>query len=100
MEHPGTLVAITRGLDLAKSCRLLRMTVVNVHEAKTQLSRLLERIEAGETITIARAGKPVADLVPHVRADLAFGTLAGLIEFDCDTFDDVDETVVGLFEGR
>jgi len=76
------------------------MTIVNVHEAKTQLSRLLERIEAGETITIARAGKPVADLVPHVRVDLVFGSLAGQIEFDPETFDDYDDTVAALFEGR
>lgn len=40
------------------------MTVVNVHEAKTQLSRLLERLEAGEEIVIARAGVPVARLLP------------------------------------
>lgn len=39
-------------------------TVVNVHEAKTHLSRLLARVEAGERITIARAGKPVAILGP------------------------------------
>lgn len=37
---------------------------VNVHEAKTHLSRLLERVEHGEEILIARAGKPVAKLVP------------------------------------
>jgi prevent-host-death family protein len=37
---------------------------VNVHEAKTQLSKLLELVENGETVTIARHGKPVADLVP------------------------------------
>ena len=36
----------------------------NVHEAKTHLSRLLERVERGEEIVIARAGKPVARLVP------------------------------------
>jgi prevent-host-death family protein len=36
---------------------------VNVHEAKTQLSRLLELVEQGETVTIARHGKPVAELV-------------------------------------
>lgn len=40
------------------------MYSVNVYEAKTQLSRLLERVEAGEEIVIARAGKPVARLVP------------------------------------
>ena len=39
------------------------MTVVNVHEAKTQLSRLLARVEAGEEVVIARRGKPVARLV-------------------------------------
>jgi prevent-host-death family protein len=37
---------------------------VNVHEAKTHLSRLLRRVGAGEEIVIARAGKPVARLVP------------------------------------
>jgi prevent-host-death family protein len=37
---------------------------VNVHEAKTHLSRLLARVEAGERIVIARAGKPIAMLVP------------------------------------
>jgi prevent-host-death family protein len=37
---------------------------VNVHDAKTHLSRLLERVEQGEEIIVARAGKPVAKLVP------------------------------------
>ena len=39
--------------------------IVNVHAAKTHLSRLLERVEAGEEITLARAGRPVARLVPY-----------------------------------
>ena len=39
-------------------------TVVNIHAAKTQLSQLVARAEKGERITIARAGKPVAQLVP------------------------------------
>ena len=43
------------------------MTTVNVHEAKTQFSRLLHRVESGERITIARAGKPVAELTPIVH---------------------------------
>jgi prevent-host-death family protein len=38
------------------------MTIVNVHEAKTHLSRLLERVEHGERIVIARAGRPIAIL--------------------------------------
>jgi prevent-host-death family protein len=40
------------------------MKEVNVHEAKTQLSRLLARVAAGEEIIISRAGKPIARLVP------------------------------------
>ena len=39
---------------------------VNIHEAKTHLSRLVERVEAGEEITLARAGRPVARLVPYI----------------------------------
>jgi len=41
------------------------MEIVNVHEAKTHLSRLLQRVEAGEEIIIGRAGQPVAQLVPY-----------------------------------
>lgn len=40
------------------------MAQVNIHEAKTHLSRLLRRVAAGEEIVIARAGEPVARLVP------------------------------------
>ena len=42
--------------------------VVNIHEAKTHLSRLLERVRRGATITIAKAGTPVALLIPVGRA--------------------------------
>ncbi|WP_300404974.1 type II toxin-antitoxin system prevent-host-death family antitoxin [uncultured Nocardioides sp.] len=72
--------------------------VVNVHEAKTTLSRLLEAVESGEHVVIARAGKPVANLVPHRRRDVVFG-LAPQIEYDADTFDDPDPVVIELFEG-
>jgi len=41
---------------------------VNIHEAKTQLSRLLELVEQGETVVIARRGQPVAELVPARRS--------------------------------
>jgi prevent-host-death family protein len=44
------------------------MRQVNVHEAKMSLSRLLEEVEAGEKVVIARAGKPVAVLVPYRTA--------------------------------
>ena len=73
------------------------MRTVNVHEAKTHLSRLLERVEAGEVVTIARAGKPIADLVPHSRVDIVWGTLRGRIEIAAD-FDAPDQELVELFE--
>jgi prevent-host-death family protein len=47
------------------------METVNIHEAKTQLSRLLERVRAGEEIVIAKAGEPVARLVPYAPARVA-----------------------------
>lgn len=76
------------------------MPTVNVYEAKTQLSKLLEMVERGESVTIARAGKPIADLVPHVRADLVFGSLRGQIHWDPDTFDDQDAEILDLFDIR
>ena len=43
-------------------------TTVNIHEAKTHLSRLLARVMKGEEVIIARSGKPVAILVPYTQA--------------------------------
>lgn len=71
---------------------------MNVYEAKTHLSRLLERVAAGETIIIAKSGTPVADLVPHRMSELRFGVARGLLRYDDDTFDDVDPDVLALFE--
>lgn len=73
------------------------MPTVNIHDAKTHLSHLLARVENGETITIARAGKPIADLVPHVRTDIVFGGLEGRIDYDDNHFDDTDRDLNVLF---
>lgn len=55
-------------------------TTVNIHHAKTHLSKLLARVEAGETIVIARAGKPVAELsAVKPRTDFVFGALKDVI---------------------
>ncbi|HWJ67900.1 MAG TPA: type II toxin-antitoxin system prevent-host-death family antitoxin [Nocardioides sp.] len=48
-------------------------TTVNVQDAKTRLSELLKAVEAGESVIIARAGKPVAELRPLQRVDLVYG---------------------------
>ena len=47
------------------------MTVFNIHEAKTHFSKLLARVLRGEEVVIAKAGKPVARLLPFMPADAA-----------------------------
>ena len=55
------------------------MATVNVHEAKTHLSRLLAQVEAGEEVTIARNGKPIARLVRcNERGERRPGSMKGL----------------------
>lgn len=73
--------------------------IVNVHAAKTHLSRLLERAEAGEEIVIARAGKPIAKLVPYVpdRPKRVFGALKGQIRI-LPGFDELDAEITQDFE--
>ena len=62
---------------------------INVYDAKTQLSQLLNRVENGEEIVIARNGRPVARLAPlaHSRADRVPGLLKGKIRI-ADDFDE------------
>jgi len=75
--------------------------VVNVHAAKTHLSKLLERVEQGETILIARAGKPVAELTPvKPRVEVVFGGLKDLIEFDDAEFVAADAEVAAMFNDQ
>lgn len=71
---------------------------VNIHEAKTHLSRLLERVANGEHVVISKAGKPVADLVPHRAVDVAFGGLRGQLAYDDSAFD-VDPDIQEMFYG-
>lgn len=59
-------------------------TTVNIHEAKTHLSRLLERVQAGETVVIARAGTPIAELRPIEPRRVLFGALKGFFGDDPD----------------
>jgi prevent-host-death family protein len=74
---------------------------VNVYEAKTQLSKLLERVEAGEEIVIARNGRPVARLVPSRRAPQESRRLGGLEDkiFYTGHWSDGDEEIADLFHG-
>ena len=65
------------------------MQTVNMHEAKTHLSRLVERARAGEEIVIAKSGTPVAKLVPYTEnlEPRTLGGMEGLI-WMADDFDD------------
>lgn len=71
---------------------------VNIHEAKTHLSRLLERVAGGERVIISKAGRPIADLVPHRAIDVAFGGLRGQLTYDDAVFD-VDPEIQEMFYG-
>jgi prevent-host-death family protein len=71
---------------------------VNIHEAKTHLSRLLERVALGEEVIIAKAGTPVAKLVPvqSKKRKFQFGSAKG--EFIVpDNFNDPDPEIEDLF---
>ncbi len=75
--------------------------MVNVHEAKTHLSRLLERVSAGEEIVIAKAGRPVARLVPY-EEDLEPRKLGGWEGrvWIADDFDELPPDLLAAFYGE
>lgn len=76
-------------------------TQVNVHEAKSQLSKLIEKVLAGEKVTIARAGRPVVDLVIHDEVEVTFGVEGWVgTEHDPDLFDGIDPEIQEMFYGK
>lgn len=78
------------------------MPTVNVHEAKTHLSKLLARVARGEEVVIARAGRPVARLVPVTtarRMDQLLGIDKGRIWIAHDFTAPLPEGVLAAFEG-
>jgi prevent-host-death family protein len=78
------------------------MKTINIYDAKTNLSKLLERVQNGETITIAKAGKPIADLVAYKKPEdtIKFGSAVGKIQCDLSDFDGIDSEIQELFYGR
>jgi len=71
---------------------------VNIHEAKTHLSRLLEQVAAGERVVISKAGTPIADLVPHQAAAVTFGGLKGEVAYSDQAFG-IDPDIQRMFYG-
>lgn len=78
------------------------MKPINIHQAKTELSKLIERAEAGEEVVISRAGKPAAKLVPltKVSARRRLGLLDGTFKIPDDFNTPLPESVLRAFEGR
>ena len=77
------------------------MVIVNVHEAKTKLSRLLAQVEAGEDVIIARSGTPVARLeLVQKPGKREFGSMKGRIELGDEFFDPLPEEELDYWEGR
>ena len=76
--------------------------VVNIHEAKTHLSRLIEEVATGREIIIARAGKPVARLAPMTAAvkKKRLGLLKGKIKIGPNFNAPLPDDVLATFEGR
>ena len=74
--------------------------IVNIHQAKTHLSRLIEQAEAGEEIIIARAGTPVARLAPVVSAQQRQpGRFAGHVQLMEGYFDPLPDEELAAWEG-
>ena len=75
--------------------------LVNIHEAKTHLSRLVERVAAGEEIVIGKAGRPVAKLVPYQEAmgPRSPGAWAGRVRIGPD-FDELPLEAAAAFRGE
>jgi prevent-host-death family protein len=78
------------------------MASVNIHEAKTHLSRLLERVAAGEEIIIAKAGTSVAKLTSiHARKTaLPYGLLKSRLKIKAGFDDPLPDDFIAGFEGR
>lgn len=71
------------------------MKQVNVHEAKTQLSKLLEAVERGEEVTIARNGRPVAVLSPvPVSRRAGFGSMPELAAWTPELMRELDAEIL------
>jgi prevent-host-death family protein len=77
-------------------------SIINIHEAKTHLSRIVDEVAAGAEVIIAKAGKPMARLSPlaGVRRPKKLGLLKGKIKVPDDFNAPLPEDLLADFEGR
>ena len=77
------------------------MEIANIHEAKSQLSRLIEAVVSGEEVVIAKAGTPVVRLVSvDQKPALRLGLMKGKIRIADDFNAPLPDDVLATFEGR
>ena len=80
------------------------MITVNIHEAKTQLSRLVEQAARGEAFIIAKAGKPMVKVIPLGRAETGTACRLGFMTGEIAVPDDFDrmcgDEIAGMFAGH
>jgi prevent-host-death family protein len=77
-------------------------SVINIHEAKTHLSKIVDEVAAGAEVIIAKAGKPMARLSPisAPARPKKLGLLKGKIKVPDDFNEPLDDEVIADFEGR
>ena len=76
---------------------------VNIYEAKTRLSELVEQASRGETVVIAKSGTPMAKLVPlshGPKRKIKYGLMKGEIEIADDFDAPLPDAILAAFEGR
>jgi prevent-host-death family protein len=78
------------------------LSAINIYDAKTQLSKLVEQAAAGKDVVIARGGKPVARLtrLDLPKRKLKFGVLKGKVKVAADFDAALPDEVIAQFEGR
>jgi prevent-host-death family protein len=78
------------------------MSAINIYDAKTQLSKLVEQAAAGKDVVIARGGKPVARLtrLDSPKRKLKFGVLKGKVKVAKDFDAALPDDMIAQFEGR
>ena len=80
------------------------MLTINIHDAKTQLSRLVEQAAQGEAFIIAKAGKPMVKVIPLGKTETGTISRLGFMAGEFSVPDDFDQMsgdgITGMFEGK
>ena len=103
--HKKTISGVVSCIDMTSKLVYYRTTMIqiNVHEAKTHLSRYLADLEKGETIVLCRRNQPVAELRPISRKKMEqrpIGLAKGTFTVPDSFFDDLPDETIVLFSGE